>query len=158
MRNYDGKEYRYKSSDLLKKKGYIVLSDHLGFKPNKSGLDYDIKLYAGGTGVFDKLAASFKADEGIWNNLKERFELLNPIQAAESEFWSDDFNWLIDRETQAESPMSLAIEFINTNKLPFQIASTIDSSIYFVVWSDVNDWTVFWGNKERANFLSLNQG
>jgi len=158
MRNYDGKEYRYRSSDLLKKKGLDALSSHLKFEPPKKGLIYDLTLYAGGTGVYDKLAASFPGNGEILGLIKEKHDVLIPLEASQHKAWSDDFNWLIEREEPTESPVECAIHFIVSKMLPFQQAPDKDGFIYFVEWSDVNNWTLFWGKDGQINFLSFSQG
>ncbi|PML75750.1 hypothetical protein [Enterovibrio norvegicus] len=158
MRNYDGKEYRYRSSDFLKKKGLAALSSHLKFEPIKKGLVYDITLYAGGTGIYDKLAASFPGNSEILDLIKEKHEVLMPLEASHHEEWSDDFNWLIEREESAESPVECSINFIASKMLPFQQVLDNNCFIYFVEWSDVNDWTLFWVKDDQINFISFSQG
>lgn len=158
MRKYDGKEYRYRSSDFLKKKGIAALSSHLKFAPPKNGLIYDITLYAGGTGIYDKLAAVFAESNEILDLIKEKHEILVPLDAAQHDAWSDDFNWLVEREETSESPFECSVKFIASKMLPFQKTPDSESFIYFVEWSDVNDWTVFWGKDGQINFLSFSQG
>ncbi|KZX02233.1 hypothetical protein JL49_01560 [Pseudoalteromonas luteoviolacea] len=158
MRNYDGKEYRYKSSDFLKSKGVKILSNYLKFQPCKKGLYYDISLYEGGTGVHDKVSARFVAEPSSWENIRKYFVLQTPEQAAKHLEWAEDFDWLVDREEQSESPISAASTFIKSQKKDFQTVVDEGTAIYFIEWSDVNSWSVFWGNEECINFLSFDQG
>lgn len=158
MRKYDGKEYRYKSSDFLKGKGVKILSNYLQFQPSKKGLFYDISLYAGGTGVYDTISAKFMVEPGGWEKVRKYFVLQTPEQAANHPEWAEDFDWLVGREEKSEPPFSAASMFIKSQKKSFQSAVGEDTMIYFIEWSDVNSWSVFWGNEESINFLSFDQG
>ncbi len=158
MRNYDGKEYRYKSSDFFKRKGIAVLASHLKFNPPSKDLVYDMSLYAGGIGVYDKLAARFSGNSDTWNIIKEKHHVLSPTESSKHETWSDDFNWLIERENSNESVVNCSRTFIENKMFPFQQKPSEDSLIYFVEWSDVNDWALFWGADGQVNYLSFSQG
>lgn len=158
MQNYNGKEFRYKSTDFLKGKGIKILSNHLGFQPCKQGLVYDICLYAGGSGVHDEVSAKMVVEPDKWEHIRKQFVVYTPEQAASHAEWAEDFYWLVDRKDESKSPFLAALSFIESQKKDFQSSVDKDTRIYFIEWSNVNSWSVFWGNDEIMNFLSFDQG
>lgn len=155
---YDGKERRFTHKDIKQGKGLSIINDLLGFEPQGNGLLYDLSFYSGGIGVIDKLAITFPASYCKFEVLKNKLEILSPEDAGNDEFWSEDFIWLVEDEALKQDIRVKSINFINENKLPFQATCTANSDIFFVKWSDVNDWTVIWIDSGVFNYAAFSQG
>lgn len=158
MRKYDGKEHCYKDVDEDREKSLNIISNLIGFKPILKGLKYNLNFYAGGIGVLDKLGLTCLVSHEQWTYVKSKNKLFTPKEASEHEFWGEDFLWLIDNEENESGIINNSINFINSNKLKFQEKPNNYFFIYFVEWSDVNDWTVFWGKDSTLNYLYYSQG
>ncbi len=160
MRKYDGKDYKYTNANKSdEKKASKIIKNILGFMPNKDGLVYDLDLYAGGIGVYDKLAIKCIMSDKNIAVFKERKSLFSPEEMLNDEAWADDFIWLIENEEENKKNINeCAIEFINENKRDFQDIATSTSTMYFLECSNVNDWEAFWGTEQCLNYLGFSQG
>lgn len=155
---YDGIDYRYSSSDADTSKAIEIVSNVLGFRPNSDGLQYSLRLYAGGSGVDDRLAIRFVLDASSWPILCEKCRLKSPDEAMASVGWSEGFEWLIRGEATANDLLSDVREFIDTNRHSFQDRTSSSATIAFSNESDVNSWCVVWTADGWVNYLSFDQG
>lgn len=158
MREYDGIDYRYKTGEKQSADALKIIAGVLGFEPEKSGLEYDMNLYAGGTGVDDRLAfrttlTDIKIDTAVKN-----LGLITPKEAISDPAWGEDFAWLLGDESAASRVQDLSIRFINQNRKPFQSECSEGCRVLFAVESNVNTWAAAWISNDVFNYLSFDQG
>lgn len=158
MREYDGIERNYKTSDPDQTKNLDRIKNILGFLPKSEGLNFDLSFYSGGIGVFDKLAVSCEVNSEQWNFVKENLKLHSPESALLIGNWAEEFVWLLEAEGHEQNINQFASEFINNNKREFQGQCTPASEIYFSYESDVNHWVAVWGSAKSLNYLYFDQG
>jgi len=151
---------RYRDSDFLQYTGINLLSSRLGFRPNNVGLTYDISTDASEVGDIFSFSAKFNAQKSSWKDIQQRNDFCIPTEATANEEWSEDFKWLVDDDacdTYKNTTISssvLSVHFINSCKQDFQIVANETHFIYFEEFSDVNYWSVFWGDNDIVNFLA----
>jgi hypothetical protein len=114
--------------------------------------------YSVGSGVFDKLGFSVDVNASNWQDLQTKYDLLSPSEAMEDKIWSEDFIWLVRGEETEISVDDVAISFINENRQEYQLPINATYRMLFVKYGDVNNWSVFWGDDERLNYLAFSQG
>ena len=158
MREYDGIDYRYKTGDKLSADAFRIIAGVLGFEPEISGLEYELNLYAGGTGVHDRLAFCAALADAKMDAAVKNLRLITPVEAISDPAWSEEFAWLLGDESVAPAVHDHSIEFINQNKRPFQGLCTERCQILFAAESNVNNWMAVWISNGVFNYLSFDQG
>ena len=155
---YDGIDYHYSSSDIDRSKGIEIITNILGAPPNLDGLEYSLKLYAGGTGVNDYVGFRFKYEPASWPIICQKLRLKSPGEAINSSDWLESFEWLIRGNKPANDLASDVQQFIEQRKLPFQDSILDSTTVVFSNESDVNSWCVIWKTGNWVNYLSFDQG
>jgi hypothetical protein len=157
---YDNIERRYRDTDVSQEAGLEVIKTllHLGAAPSPEGLFYDLMFFSGGIGVLDELAISMPASTELWAGIAAGLRAQSPEKAIEEESWAEELMWLLTGEDGPAAPRAAAIRFINSERRPFQAECHSASRILFQADSNVNDWTVLWGNDAQLNYLGYSQG
>ncbi|WP_374356622.1 hypothetical protein [Thermomonas sp.] len=155
---YDGIDYRYSSSDPDRSKAVEIISNIVGTRPDLDGLDYSLALYAGGSGVDDRLAIRFKDNPLNWSAISKRLRLKNPTQAIASPDWREAFEWLICGDNSPTDITGDASSFIERHRHSFQDSPDSSTELAFSDESDVNSWCVIWRTNGWVNYLSFDQG
>jgi hypothetical protein len=149
---YDGVERRFRHTDADPETGLALvaklLSIEVPIEVRREAL-YNLSFYSGVVGVVDHLAITIPADPGVWQEVVDKLQLRTPQQASEDASWADDFAWLV---------CSDAVEFLNSERQPFQDPCEASGRIYFQQSSDVNHWIAVWGCDQRLHYLSYDQG
>ena len=158
MRAYDNKDYRYKTSDADSETALSYIKQILGFQPDVNTLEYDLNFFAGGIGVFDRLAFSCGIQRQQWPELIKKLDLVKPSDALGILDWREEFLWLVKTE-EATAPIdAFSAQFINSEKRDFQALCISNGQIFFRMHSDVNSWTAVWEQNGTINYLSFDQG
>ncbi|UOF14797.1 hypothetical protein IEQ11_24320 [Lysobacter capsici] len=157
-RFYDGIDYRCSSSDAEQAKAIEIVINVLGFHPGWEALQYSLALYAGGTGIDDKLAIRFKLEASNRPILWQTLRLKSPTEAMASPDWSESFEWLVRGDAASDDITSAVRAFIDRRRHPFQDPSGSSTTIAFSEDSDVNSWCVVWTVGDWANYLASDQG
>lgn len=158
MREYDGIEVRYRRPAADLAKSLQLIENLLGFAPEPQQLDFDLSFWAGGAGVYDKLAISCNATPEQWQILKQKCDLYFPEEMVVRDDCREDFIWLVADDEVCHDILAASAQFINDNKAPFQDECNTLQTIYFGYMSDVNCWTAVWGQGRRINYAYFCQG
>lgn len=158
MRPYDSIDYHYKHSDAEQEESIQMIANLIGFQPVRDELYYSLNLYAGGTGVDDRLAVRCRIDEARWPLVAQKLRLKHYVDAAHDRAWGDDFRLLLGPEDNQCSVDEYCYRFINSKKLDFQDQADDKWEIFFAGESDVKSWCVVWQGSGRLNFLWFDQG
>jgi len=158
MRPYDGIDYHYKHNDAEQEKSIRLIANLIGFQPAPDELFYSLDLYAGGTGVDDRLAIRCRIDDARWSIVAQELRLRHPVDAAQDPVWGDELRWLLRAEDSHGSVDEHCYQFINSNRLDFQDRADEKWEIFFADESDMNSWCVVWRASGRLNYLRFDQG
>jgi len=155
---YDGVDYRYSSSDENKTKAIQIISNIVGLLPETDGLEYSLRLYAGGIGVDDRIAIRFKFQIEDWPTIYKTLRLKEPDEAVLTPEWGEHFEWLVSGKTKTTGIEKDVLQFINTHKHLFQDSAELAHAVAFSDESNVNNWCVVWTVGNWFNYLSFDQG
>ncbi len=158
MREYDGREKRYKKSDQNIKKNLDIIENLLGFRPFLEQLDFDLSFYSGGTGVDDSLTISCEASPSQIEKSINKLHMYSPEQAVKESEWREDFLWLVAGEDECSDILISASSFINEIKENFQDSCFPNNKMYFSFESNVNSYTVIWIIGKKLNYIYFDQG
>ncbi|XLZ72034.1 hypothetical protein ABT364_08745 [Massilia sp. SR12] len=158
MRAYDNKDYRYKTSEGESEAALRFVKQVLGFHPDVSTLEYDLNFFAGGIGVYDRVAFSCGIQSQQWPDLVKKLNLVTPSDALGFSDWREEFLWLVNSEEPTTSIDVYSADFINSKKRDFQALCISSGQIFFSKDSDVNSWTAVWENDGTINYLGFEQG
>ena len=158
MRKYDSIDYSYKTGDKQSADAIRIISGVLGFEPDKVGLEYELNLYAGGTGIDDRLAFCAALADGKMKAAIKGLQLITPEEAINDPAWGEDFAWLLGDETVSATAQDLSIRFINQNRKQFQCVCSEHCTVLFGRESNVNTWSAVWISNGALNYLSFDQG
>ena len=153
---YDGSEKQFRHSDPDRDAGLVVVAHllRLPHPPSGDAVLYELSFYSGGIGILDRLAITLAADPTTWERVVEALRAKTPEDAANDPDWADDFLWLLGVEDALVSIREGAIAFINNERREFQSLC----HIFFVAGSNVNGWTVLWGDDTTFNYYGYDQG
>jgi hypothetical protein len=155
---YDGKERRFRDSDVNRADGLKLVAKLLGLEsaPALENVRYDLSFYSGGTGVCDVLGITYACSITDFERIAFGLNAKDMAAAVADPAWAEDLLWLIGADGL---PLTdAATRFVLEKKLGFQAPCTPSSPIRFVVGSDVNDWTVLWFESLHLNLRGYSQG
>jgi hypothetical protein len=155
---YDGKERRYRNSDVDRAGGLKIVAKllRLASPPAPNSLRYDLSFYSGGIGVLDVLGITYACSLAEFERVAVGLNAQDVAAAVADPAWAEDLLWLIDAD--GLSPADAATKFVLEEKFDFQAVCTPSSPIRFVVGSGVNDWTVLWFESLHLNYRGYSQG
>jgi hypothetical protein len=156
---YDNVERRFRHTDPAREKGRRIVARLLRLpEPPKGDLLFDLSFFSSGIGVIDRLAITRPADPGLWSRVVDSLRARTPEEARAFGAWAAELVWLLTSE-EAEAPIRpAAVSFINQNRREFQAECVPSNRILFRHESDVNSWTILWGDDNRLNYLGYDQG
>lgn len=157
---YDGRERRFCHTDVSPTAGLVIVARvlHLNELPSQHGVFYDLSFYSGGMGIFDHLAITLPADTNLWKSVTVALRAKTPEEACQDEGWAEDLLWLINDDDEPILPHEATVRFINSKRQAFQSKCVPTSWLYFEEESNINDWTVLWGDDTQLNYLGYSQG
>jgi hypothetical protein len=156
---YDNIERRYRHTDRTRDEGREVVAKLLSLPEPPSGeLLFDLSIFSGGIGVLDRLAITFRADDVLWSRVMNSLQGRTPEEANTDEAWIGDLIWLLTGEEERVPIRPAAVQFVNEQRRTFQTDCLLTSRILISHQSDVNDWSVLWGNDTWLNYVGYSQG
>lgn len=158
---YDGRERVYRNTDVLPHKGRSVAALLLGLEQLPADPDkvrYDLTIYSGGIGVFDRLAITVPASPAIWESVAAHLCVRRVPDSCADPEWGLEFVWLISNSEVVEDALESATAFVNSERRAFQTECGPSDQLLFGEGSNVNDWTCLWGKDGSLNYLGFSQG
>jgi hypothetical protein len=157
---YDNVDYQYRHTDVDRSVGLKAVSNllHLSEPPSPDAL-YDLFFFSGGIGVLNRFAITLPANSTIWTNVVAVLNAWTLEQASSDKSWAKELLWLFIWQEDRLLPLRPAADrFINEQRREFQTESTPANRVLVGHPSDVNDWTVLWGDDTTLNYLGYSQG
>lgn len=114
-------------------------------------------LYAGGSGIDDRLAVRCRIDLAHWPDVVSRLRLKSVHDVSCDADWQEDFRWLIDAQDAEGRPCPLS-SLHQCGETGFQDKVDHRWEIFFSHGSDINAWCAVWRSQEHLNYLSFDQG
>jgi hypothetical protein len=158
QRQYDAVDYGYSHLDRERAKALTIITHLFGFTPTLARLRYQLNLFAGGIGVFDRIAIKAHLSQHQWQTLKSRLHLRTPEQALIDADWKEDLQWLVCADDVVTDFRAQAKEFIEQHRNALQDSAHAAKNIYFECASNINSWCVVWKNGNWINYLAFDQG
>jgi hypothetical protein len=156
---YDNVERRFRHTDQARADGREVVARvlHLS-EPPAGDVFYDLSFFSGGIGVVDQLAITLPADPALWSRVISSLRARTPEEAVADRSWAGDLIWLLTDEEEEVPIRPAAIQFINRHRQDFQAKCDSSSRILFGNESNVNCWSVVWGDDTQLDYLGYDQG
>ena len=154
LHHYDGVDRRYRHTDADTAAGLAAVGKLLRWAGPLAGLEYDVSFYSGGVGVLDKLAISFAVGTEGWGPFVRALEAVPVGELAGDE----DFLWLVRGDEETVALEVAVVEFVNEQRRAFQPVCLSTDRVFFLRWSNVNDWLVLWGDDSRLSYLAYSAG
>ncbi len=144
------------ANDNITKKDLNLISFFLKFTPSENKLFSVIKKWNDDTFV----NISCESNNQNWISCTQKMLTVDEILKGTPEDYLEDFFWLIEVEKiyDIENIMNHVIDFINSNKKEYQSICSKKSRIYFSRYSDVNSYTVVWGQENYLNCIVSDVG
>jgi hypothetical protein len=157
---YDNIERCYRHTDLPNTEGLAVVARLLHLPEPLAGdeVSYDLSIFSGGIGLFDRLAISLPAGPVLWERVRNALRAKTPEELSGDVATAEELRWLLCDDEPWASPRLAAIRFINRERRTFQAECHPASRILFMESSDVNDWQALWGDDLQLNYLGYSQG
>ena len=160
LHQYDGVNRRFRHTDSDRETGLAIVAQllYLPIPPSDDGVLYELSFSSGGMGILDTLAITLPADRTLWANLITAVGAKTPEDAITDLGWADDLVWLLSNEQEPLALREAAVQFINRTRCTFQAVCDTTHRILFADGSNVNTWSVLWGDDTRLNYCGYDQG
>lgn len=144
------------TTDSIAQKDLDLISFFLKFTPSKNNLFCIINKWS--DDVFINI--SCESNQQNWSMCTQNMLTINEILSSNDEQGLEDFFWLIGIEKPDDKGniTNYVIDFINSDKKEYQSTCSKSSSIFFSKYSDVNCYTVVWGQENYLNYIVRNFG
>jgi len=151
MRTYDGLTHLLRHTDADPTAGQQHVARLLGLTTAPPGARWELSLYAGGIGIFDKLALAVPAAAIDLAALSRHLRLQTVADFDDP----DELAWLVGKDD--DQPIGEAVAaFLAERRRDFQPAP--GSEAWFAAESDVNHWEAVWVADDLLAFLLFDQG
>ena len=140
----------------ISQKDLALISFFLNYTPSKENLFCIIKKWS--DDVFVNL--SCESNTQNWLSSSKNMLTVDEMLNDKDQDCLKDFLWLIVGEEKYDVNDSLndVVNFINNSKKEFQSTCSKTSKIYFSKYSDVNSYTIIWGQEDYINYILYNLG
>lgn len=142
--------------DSITQKDLELIRFFLKFTPSRNNLFCIINKWS------DDIFANISCESNKQNfeRCTQNMLTINEILNSSNEEDIEDFFWLlgIEKIDDKRNVVNDVIDFINSRKKEYQHACSKNSSIYFSKYSDVNSYTVVWGQENYLNFILQDVG